>query len=764
MLTARGRRAEQALPFELWSEALGVLPAGEADRDGASGEGLLRGPRLRLGGGRSGGNGTDGGDPRALYDAVVATLRDLARDRPVVLLLDDLQSADAESLRLLSYAVRGLRSAKVLTVVAAVTPTATREPLLRDVLREFDRDGLLVPIELAPLTREETLELAWQLQQVLDIKRDSKARLKRFWRLGEGNPRAVRAAVLATADQEEGGRDGEPLLPATILNEVAACKLRLGQSAQRLMSVASVVGRRADYRLLVRAAEMGEVEVADAVEELADERIMTIEGEDLVFVHRRVALAVYEELLTPRRQLLHRAVARALEEISSVEPEPSYHDLAHHTREGGDVRGALSFDLLAARAEINRGAPAPARRAFQRVLDAAGLMDSDRETMGAEIDAHLGLAALAEMEESRDRTALHLDAAEALAARHGEPRQISCLYAARSRLAWLAGDEDQAYDLARRALMESEAGGASCLWRAAENLPAYIHLAGGANVRAVDRMRRRVTRSAKLGLREDEADAAAGLGLLHAIRGGFGAAVRYCETATGVAEAIVDNAVMTACLQTQGLVECWRGDSETALASFDKALEAARARGDLPRVHALTGFKGYALLGAGREEEAVAALRLALDLGGKIDTALFAALFQAWLAEASVGLIGDEEALRLGREALDRASQSNQPWARSVALRALARVLVRPGYRDLHAADRAIRQAVAIQGGLGLRCETARTLIVHAKILRARGNVRRSSEIFAEAGDLFARMGLSVEFDRARTMAEALRPAADNPI
>jgi hypothetical protein len=86
--------------------------------------------------------------------------------------------------------------------------------------------------------------------------------------------------------------------------------------------------------------------------------------------------------------------------------------------------------------------------------------------------------------------------------------------------------------------------------------------------------------------------------------------------------------------------------------------------------------------------------------------------------------------------------------------------LSRPSSRDLNAADRAIRSAIGAQSSLGLPFEVARSLVVHAKILRARGNARRSSEIFAEAGEIFEKMGLTADFDRARTMSEALRPSA----
>jgi tetratricopeptide (TPR) repeat protein len=199
---------------------------------------------------------------------------------------------------------------------------------------------------------------------------------------------------------------------------------------------------------------------------------------------------------------------------------------------------------------------------------------------------------------------------------------------------------------------------------------------------------------------------------------------------------------------------------QSALEEFDRALDIARARGDVLRLYSLTGHKANALLLAGQTREAIALLEKAIAWGERLGAGLFQPLFKAWLAEACVGEFSDEEVLRLARESLRLAADRNQAWARSVAHRALARLLSRPSSRDLSAADRAIRSAVAAQSSLGLPFEVARSLVVHAKILRARGNARRSSEIFAEAGEIFEKMGLTADFDRAKTMSEALRPPA----
>jgi DNA-binding SARP family transcriptional activator len=759
--TSRGRLADRALPLELWTEALENL---EERTDNRPREESLRSLRQTLREAQSGPGATGGGDRRAVYDAIVAGIRKIAKDGLLILIFDDLHRADEESLRMLHHVVRNLRSSPVLVIGAAESVSLAKAPLLRDLLHDLQRDDLVTSIDLKPLSREQSIELAWQLQQVVGIKRDTKARLNRFWQLSEGNPRVIREAVLESAARGENAQSGETPLPAAVLDEAATRKIRLGETAQRLMSVAAVIGQRANYEVVIDATRIEGDQAADALEELAAERILTVDGEDIVFVHRRVQMAVYEELLGPRRKLLHAAVVRAIREVHAGHLEPHYQEIARHYSATGNIRDSISFELEAAWVELNRGLPASARRFFKRTIESARRIDGDEEATRAAVDAHLGLALLAEIEEDLDRVSAGLDAAEALAERLGKPWRCDLLYALRSRLEWVRGAEDRAYKLASRALAESERDGASGPWLTSERLMAHLHLAGGANLRALDGMERRLARSAERGLCQDEAETASVLGLLYAILGEFTEANRYCERSVRVAEAVVDEACMTACLATRGIFECWQGDGEAALATFDKALEAARGRGDLPRVYALTGFRGYALLTAERTKEAVAAFGEALALGERLNSGTFAALFKAWLAEASVGLAHDEDALRLGREALELASEDNQAWAHSIAFRALARVLVRPTYRDLHSADRSIRSAVAIQENLGLCCEIARSMVVHAKILRARGNGRRSSEIFAAASSKFAKMGLQVDSERAQTMAEALHPSSEGSV
>src|SRR5262249_30497946 len=86
-----------------------------------------------------------------------------------------------------------------------------------------------------------------------------------------------------------------------------------------------------DFALLQAAGGVEERDAADAVEEMVRHRVLEAVGNHLDFTHDRVRDVAYARLLLPRRRLLHRAVAEALEKAG---PKPL------------DTRGAPSADPL----------------------------------------------------------------------------------------------------------------------------------------------------------------------------------------------------------------------------------------------------------------------------------------------------------------------------------------------------------------------------------------------------------------------------------
>jgi len=143
-------------------------------------------------------------------------------------------------------------------------------------------------------------------------------------------------------------------------------------------------------------------------------------------------------------------------------------------------------------------------------------------------------------------------------------------------------------------------------------------------------------------------------------------------------------------------------------------LEVAQARGDLLRRYLVVGCRGAAQIALGRGDRGLADLASAEAMAIRLDTRFFLPFLKSWTAEATPG---DKSAS--GRAAVALAAGCNQPWAQSIAYRALAHGQMRAARPDHTAAARAIEAAVAIQHGMGLKAELARSRTVQAEVLKA---------------------------------------------
>ena len=402
VLTIRARQAEQRLSLGLLLE---LLNRGARWNDGAAFDALgaaARDELARFKAGRreAGGDpGSAGTDQRALYDAVVELLRSLAGERPLVILFDDLQWADDESLRLLFYVVRHAPDAPILFVGAARTEDMNRRAVLQDILNDLERDDMLTRIALKPFSREETAEFTENLRRRLGLELDQPAE-DRVWELSEGNPRMVLETVLADAAKSRAG--GGAGTSDKLLTDASRLLLPLSERARTLAVVASVIGMRVDDAVLGAAADLGEEETMRGVEELAAGQILSAQGDDLVFARSRVRSVIYDSLMPSRRRTLHTVVAQAIERVHAEVLERHYQSLAGHYREAGRQFDALEYELRGALAEVNRGLPASAGRYFQRTIDAIEHLDGRREARSLEVEARLGLAAVAEAERDLD--------------------------------------------------------------------------------------------------------------------------------------------------------------------------------------------------------------------------------------------------------------------------------------------------------------------------------------------------------------------------
>ena len=176
------------------------------------------------------------------FDAFGALLAKLRKERPLVLLVDDVQWSDTDSLRFLQGLLTQVSPVPLLFVLSHRSVPSAQATLNRLLTRCEESQTLQVHrLVLGPLSDSATAELA--RDRLPDALRDNDAVVERVVRGAEGNP--FFAITLA-----EGMQQSAPELPGAIAAALAQRLERLPEAALRLLQLLALVGEP----LLARAA------------------------------------------------------------------------------------------------------------------------------------------------------------------------------------------------------------------------------------------------------------------------------------------------------------------------------------------------------------------------------------------------------------------------------------------------------------------------------------------------------------------------------
>lgn len=133
-------------------------------------------------------------------------------------------------------------------------------------------------------------------------------------------------------------------LPPKIQATIQTRLLRLSPAAQELASVAAVIGRAFTFDVLVQASGNDPDRLVDGLDELWQRRIVREQGSGgYDFSHDRIREVAYAQISLARRRLLHRRVARALEQIHAPQLAEVSGLLAAHYEEAGLAEQAVAW-------------------------------------------------------------------------------------------------------------------------------------------------------------------------------------------------------------------------------------------------------------------------------------------------------------------------------------------------------------------------------------------------------------------------------------
>ncbi|TVR34567.1 MAG: helix-turn-helix transcriptional regulator, partial [Nitriliruptor sp.] len=322
-----------------------------------------------------------------LFDAAIEALGGVARDRPLLVGVEDVHWADQSTLDLLSFLARSVRDEPMVLVATFREDALGPEHPLRTVLGELVRLPTVVRVDLAPLDEQAVTD------QVAGIvsRSPEPALVREVAARSGGNPFFVEELVAASASASTS--DPCPVPPA--VSEVVAARLsRLPATTRETVAAAAVIGEDIPHQLLAAAIGVSGGELARELRPAVEAHVLIAEGQRYRFRHALVREVVMGASLPGERAELHRAVARTLTEqpeLSASGPEQVAAELAHHWHEAGDPERAFAAALEAAEHARRAPAFAEALAHYERALDlwdVAAPAERDRvEVLTAAADA-----------------------------------------------------------------------------------------------------------------------------------------------------------------------------------------------------------------------------------------------------------------------------------------------------------------------------------------------------------------------------------------
>jgi hypothetical protein len=274
-----------------------------------------------------------------LLDAVARFLAGLSTHGPVVLVLDDLQWADASTLLALRHVARVLVGHRVLLV--AGYRTGEVGPELVDVLGALRSETEVTAVQLSGLAADALGRMLGALAAapVSAVLADTIQRETR------GNPffaREVLRHLLETQavqpDADGALEAGVPLeaVPEGVRDVLRRRRARLSRGGNRLLDVAAGFDGPFPFAVVAEVAELEDGAALAALDEVLDAGLVEPDPapERYQFGHALIRHAVYADLNPSRRVRLHRQLALALEAAQAASPTliPPAEVAAHYHR------------------------------------------------------------------------------------------------------------------------------------------------------------------------------------------------------------------------------------------------------------------------------------------------------------------------------------------------------------------------------------------------------------------------------------------------
>ncbi len=612
---------------------------------------------------------------RRAFEAVTAFLSGLARRSPVLLVVDDLQYAGKSTVEFTHYLGRHLSGGRLLVVATVRAEDHEQAGAALAPVATRVEPGPLGPAAVAQLAREAGQEA-----------------------LAETILRRTRGHTLFVVEVVRALAAGEAGVPESLRSAVQARVRRTGAATESLLRACAVLGAAFDPLVLAELLDQAPAAVLDLCAQALQARLLIVSGRDYEFANDLIREVMYASTPEPARLAYHRRAA----DLLTSQPEV----LARHASAAGDWPRAGRAWALAAEDAMRRYATSDAITLSAQALRAAERGGDEELRVRALVLRGCAQEAAGAYDAALDDLTRGVAAARAV----GDSRlQLRALRELGRSRPWMVR--------AGAAAAPAVPGGAPIDYYMA-------NLASGLRI------------AESLGDRASEADLLSQMAVASANRLRLAEALDYGTRAVTAARASGDDQALAAGLDGLKIACLNVGDLSGLTGVLSELRPLLRRLGDVFHLQWAEFETAYLHIASGDLDKAAEAMRAGLEVNRRGGYPHFAAYYTAhlgWLAR----LRGDdEEAMALGRQAVDIAERHEHAWWQAATCALLGSTLLLAG-------DRAAAIGLFERGLAAAQDAGAEAYLLHctARLADAAG----SPAVLADADRLLGQAGIPAD-------------------
>jgi len=318
--------------------------------------------------------GAEGDDPATarfrLCQQIADAVLEASRQRPLLVVLDDLQWADTLSLHVLRLIATRLHRRRCVVITTRCTPDTAVDPAVEATVIALDREHMVRRIPIPPLTVDQVTTM-----------------LERYAAPPGADPVAIH--------RRTGGNlfylvellrfyDGQPRVgdqvPSSVQSVVEQRHDQLPADTRAILRLAALGGADLDLRMLARARCIGPTALVAALEPAQSSGLLRQDEQTLrwQFAHDIARQALVSRIGPSERAQLHAVLAEAIVGVHGPDSAEHLDDLANHRFHGAHGTASESaFLACSAAADQARARLAPDRAARHRERALAVLPTGD---------------------------------------------------------------------------------------------------------------------------------------------------------------------------------------------------------------------------------------------------------------------------------------------------------------------------------------------------------------------------------------------------